>query len=219
MSFRKTLILATIAGVAAVGASANADVIASLTYDDLSGSYNSGTQQFTAAAVNNAFLQSSGDTTRLVPTQGNATFAPGFVSRSVANFVLTCSVVPTGPFAASGVGAFTATDVDGDTITGTLNGVWGRPAPGFIFFNGTLTNVRIVSNDNNFNGEAGAWNTTFPSPEPYEGAIVQLVFGGSTFFTGNFSNRAVGITAQIIPTPGALALLGLGGLAAARRRR
>ena len=141
-------------------------------------------------------------------------------SRSVASFVLSCTVVPlVPPFTASGSGSFTATDVDGDTISGTLNGVWGRPAPGFIFFNGSLSNVRIVSNDNNFNGEVGAWDTRFPSPEPYEGAIVQLVFGGSTFFTGNFSNRAVGITAQIVPSAGSLALLGLGGLVVGRRRR
>lgn len=219
MSFRKTLILVVAAGAASIGASANADVIASLTYDDLSGSYNSGTQTFTAAAVNNAFLQTSGDTTRLVATQSNATFDPGFVSRSVANFVLNCSVVPTGPFSATGVGAFTATDVDGSTITGTLNGVWGRPAPGFIFFNGTLTNVTMQAADGTFNGEHGSWNTNFPSPAPYEGAIVQLVFGGSTFFTGNFSNRAVGITAQIVPSAGSLALLGLGGMVAGRRRR
>jgi len=219
MSFRKTMILVLAAGAASLGASANADVIASLTYDDLSGSYNSGTQTFTAAAVNNPFLQTSGDTSRLVATQSNASFAPGFVSRSVANFVLSCTVVPTGPTSATGLGQFTATDVDGSTITGTLNGVWGRPAPGFIFFNGTLTNVTMTAADGTFNGEVGAWSTNFPSPPPYEGAIVQLVFGGSTFFTGNFSNRAVGITAQIVPSAGSLALLGLGGLVAGRRRR
>jgi uncharacterized protein (TIGR03382 family) len=53
----------------------------------------------------------------------------------------------------------------------------------------------------------------------FEGAIVNLVFGATDFFQTSFAERATGVTAQIIPAPGAMALLGLGGIVAGRRRR
>lgn len=217
---RLTSILATTTAAALIGfaGTANAEVLVSMTYDDLSGSYNHVAQQFTAAAVDNAFLRSAGDSSRLVGPTGSAHFSPGFVSLAdLSNFVLTCSVIPTGVNTASGTGTFTATDADGDTVTGDITGVWGRPAPGFIFFNGVLSNVFL--NGTSFDGSnGGSWDMNLPGDPPYEGALVQLVFGGSTFFTSNFSNRAVGVTAQIIPTPGALALLGIAGVFATRRR-
>jgi hypothetical protein len=52
-----------------------------------------------------------------------------------------------------------------------------------------------------------------------DGALTQIVFGAGSFFTTDFVNAATGVTAQIVPAPGALALLGLGGLVAGRRRR
>lgn len=219
----KTFAIAAVAGMASV---ANADVLVSLTYDDLAGSYDNTLQSFTAAAVNNAFLQSSGDTSRLVgPVTGNALFDAGFVSlASFSDFRLTCSVNPTGPFTATGGGTFTATDINGDIITGDLAGNWGRPAPGFIFFNGALSNVRLLSTASGANGRfegdaGGSWDMNLsPAVSPYTGALVQLVFGGSTFFTSDFSNRAVGVTAQIVPAPGAIALVGLAGIAGLRRR-
>jgi uncharacterized protein (TIGR03382 family) len=219
---RKTTLITVLAASAGLGAMANADVLVSLTYDDLAGSFNTATQTFTANAVDTADLRSSGDASRLVPGTGNASFNAGFVSlASMSDFQLSCTVVPTGPNTAVGGGTFTATDINGDTITGTITGSWGAPAPGFIFFNGALSNVTLNSTGNGlFEGDAGGgWNMNLPQPAPYEGAIVQLVFGGSTFFTSNFANRAVGVTAQIIPAPGAIALVGLGGLAALRRRR
>lgn len=219
---RNSFKIAAVAAVAGAGAIANAEVLVSMTYDDLSGSYNAGTGVFSAAAVDNAFLRSSGDASRLVPGAGNASFNAGFVSLATqSDFQLNCTVIPTGPTTAIGTGTFTATDINGDTITGTISGSWGRPAPGFIFFNGSLTNVTLNSNSNGlFEGDSGgSWNMGLPAAAPYEGAIVQLVFGGTTFFTSNFTNRAVGVTAQIIPVPGAMALLGLGAVVAGRRRR
>lgn len=198
---RYRALLAIAVGVSAASV-ARGDPVASLTYDDLSASYRSATQIFTAQAVNNAFLQSSGDTARVVPTPGNATFAPGFVSRGVANYLFTMSVVPTGPFSATGIGSLTITDATGDTITGLINGTWGRPAPGFIFFNGTLNGVRIQSADGRFDGEQGSWDVDLPGGPVYDGMFVNVVFGGSTFFTGDFNNRAVTITAMIVPPPG-----------------
>lgn len=211
-------------GLAAAGlfaSAAQAEVLATLTYDDLGGSYNAGT--FSAVAVNTPFLHSSGDTSRLVgPNSATATFSPGFEGGAdPAGFNLSLSVVPINAQTASGSGTFTAVDRDGDYITGTIAGTWYYPGPGFIFFNGALSNVTLNAvTDNNFDGTGGgSWDMNLPGGPVFSGALVQLVFGGADFFQTPFGGRATGITAQIIPTPGSLALLGLGGLAALRRRR
>ena len=111
-------------------------------------------------------------------------------------------------------------------ISGQVNGTW-IATPGYIFFNGYLNNVVITpsaSEGTSFDGtDGGSWGLNLPSPPPYEGAVVQLVFGGnpSTFFANSFQDRATGVTAQLIPTPASIALLGLGTVVVAggRRRR
>lgn len=210
--------LAIVAAAFAAG-TVNADVVASFTYDDLSGSYNGG-GAFQARAVDiPGFLQSSGDTSNLVTSQ-NAVFAPGFVSRSPANAVINISVGAfgwNGPNTALGNGNFTFTDVNGVSVSGNIAGDWSSPGAGILFFNGALSGVAFSGPV--WTGEFGAWGTNIPGGPPYDGAIVQLTFSGSGFFNGAFDNRATGSTLQLVPAPGALALLGLGGLAAARRRR
>ncbi|TVQ60595.1 MAG: hypothetical protein EA378_10925 [Phycisphaerales bacterium] len=52
-----------------------------------------------------------------------------------------------------------------------------------------------------------------------DNAIIRIVFDGATGSAGNNRLDNVQITGAFIPAPGAFALLGLGGLAAARRRR
>jgi len=221
MNVSKKLVLSlfTVAGLAAT--SASADVLATLTYDDLAGGYNAGS--FTASAVNNAFLRSSGNTSRLVgPGVASATFEPGFEGGlDPSSFNLTLSVVPINGQMASGAGTFTAVDRDGDFVTGQISGTWFYPGPGFIFFNGALSNVTLVSVVNGtFDGTAGgAWDMNLPGGPVFSGALVQLVFGGANFFQTPFANRATGITAQIVPTPGSIALIGVAGLVGLRRRR
>lgn len=210
--------LAIVAAAFAAG-TVNADVVATFTYDDLSGNYdNAG--HFVARAVDlPGLLQSSGATTNTVTAQ-NADFAPGFVSRSAANAVINIGVSSfgvNGPNTALGSGSFTFTDVGGNTVSGNIAGDWSTAGFGILFFNGALSNVTFSSPV--WVGEAGAWATNLPGGPPYDGAIVQLSFSGSGFFNNAFSDRATGSTLQLVPTPGALALMGLGGLAAARRRR
>ncbi|CAG0967445.1 hypothetical protein PHYC_01061 [Phycisphaerales bacterium] len=226
MNMRATVLAAGAA--LSLAAVANADVLVTLRYDSLAGSYNSALQSFTARAVDTAALRTTGAVSRLVPTAGTATFEAGFVANAgnPADFSLTVSAIPTGnPAIRTGTGAFVSTDRDGDTISGTISGTWRNGGPGFIFFNGTLSDVVITPagqtpESMTFDGTAGgSWDLNLPAQPPYEGAIVQLVFGAPNFFFQDFSDRATGMTAQIVPTPGALVLLGIGGLLAGRRRR
>ncbi len=220
------LLAALVGGVAA---SANAEVIATVTYHDLSGSFaktSTNTGNFTAVAVNTNNLQSAYEASRLVPAAGSAAFEAGFVSNPLnpADFVVNVSVTRLSNTLALGSGNFTVTDRDGDTITGDIiNGVWTSGGPGFIFLNANLTNVRFNDNgalDGAFNGTAGgSFLTSFVAQPPFSGSMTQLVFGASNFFTQSFSDRATGGSFQIVPSPGSMALVGIGGLMVASRRR
>ncbi|GJQ29841.1 MAG: hypothetical protein HBSAPP03_17250 [Phycisphaerae bacterium] len=221
----RSAMLAVLAGSATFAGAET--VLISMRYDSLSGSYNSALQEFRARAADTAALRSTGAVSRLVPTTGTALFEAGFVSAAnSADFDIRVSAIPTGnPLVRTGSGLFVATDVDGDTISGVVNGTWYNGGPGFIFFNGTLSNVILTSSgaapeNGTFDGSnGGSWDMNIPAPQPYEGAIVQLVFGAPNFFLQDFQDRATGVTAQLVPAPGALVLMGLGGLAMTRRRR
>lgn len=218
------IIVAVASGMLASAASADV-VLVSMTFDDLAGSFSTATNTFTAAAVDTATLRSSGDVSRLVPAEGTASYAPGFVSQAdSADFSMSVSVSALNfDGTRSGTGSFTTTDADGDTIVGEINGTWRNLGLGFIAFDGVLSQVFVNDNgaqDGTFNGpNGGAWELSLPAMEPYRGALVQLVLGANGFFSRGFTNRATGVTAQIIPAPGAAALMGLGLVAAGRRRR
>jgi hypothetical protein len=220
-------VLAAIAG-GIVASSANAEIIATVSYHDLAGSFTSsggGNGAFTAMAVNTANLASAYEASRLVAAQGNASFEAGFVSNpfNPADFAVNLSVVNINATTASGTGTFVATDADGDTMSGDMSGIWIYGGPGFIFFNGNLSNVVFSDNgaaDGTFDGtESGDFGMAFPSPQPFYGSVVQLAFGGNNFFQSSFQDRATGGSMQVLPTPGSFALLGMAGLAVASRRR
>ncbi len=215
------------------------DVIAEFQYQNLAAQYVSSsatTGTFSALAVANpSGLQSEGRVSRNVATEGTASFEPGYVaSNPFAGFSITLSVNKTGVGVGTGSGSFVITDADGDTMTGDVSdGAWNLNNTGFPFiaFQGTLSNV--VFNDN---GAAdGIFNGTdlpifsdnfamggFPATAPYAGALVVLSFDINTFFSSDFSyadDIAAQVSGDIVPAPGALALLGLGGVVAGRRRR
>lgn len=219
------------AGGACTVACANTD-LASFSYDSLAGSYTetggagSGVGNFSALAVNLPGLRSSGIVSRVVNPISDARFPRGFMGSALAGFAdfqLNVSVTVTGVGIASGVGTFVATDIDGDQLTGTVTGQWSSQTTNFITFQGALTNVVFVDNgasDNTFDGVTGAVQMSpFPATPPFTGALVQLTFGAPSFFGTGFANRNTAVSAQVIPAPAALALLGMGGLVARRRRR
>ncbi|MBL8999912.1 MAG: hypothetical protein JNK25_02105 [Phycisphaerae bacterium] len=227
---RTAIALAVAAG--ALTSAANAGVILTYTYHDLAGSYaasSADTGMFTAIAVNqNGGLRSAGEVSRTDSNPGSASFEVGFPGGgTMAAFSMTCSFTRDGTFPGilgSGVGSFTATDADGDTITGDVIGTWLFDAVNnFIYLNASLANVLVSDNgnqDDEFNGsQLGDFQISGLGNAPFEGALTQITFGAGNFFFADFQDKATGLTAQILPAPGSLALLGLGGLVAARRRR
>jgi len=219
----RTRIAIALAALAGGIATANADVVLTMTYDDLAGSYTQsspGVGSF--SAVSNA--ESAGEVSRLDGNPGNASFEVGYVNgANSADFALSLSVNVIIPNQiALGSGTLFATDADGDTISADIEGAWLYDTiNNFIFFNGSLTNVVVADNgqlDDLFNGSQFG-DFQLSGMGLTEGAVTQIVFGAGSFFNGNFSNAETGLTAQIIPTPGTLALVGLGGLVVGRRRR
>ncbi len=214
-------IIAAAAGLA-VGTSANADVLLSFGYTDLSGSFDG--SAFHAVAVDNAAFSTSGDVTRLDSVGGTAAFAAGLAfGPTAASVEITIDVTSLGGQLASGAGGFVLTDIDGDTIQGDISGTWTSAGIGGIaFFAGMLNNVTLTSNVNGtFDGTSGgAVDMELPGAGPYEGAFVQLfINSGGGFFDAPFDGISVQVNGEVIPTPGSLAILSLAGLAAVRRRR
>lgn len=198
-------------------------IVASYTYDSLSGSYvvsSPVTGVFTANATSGALLNTVGDFNRILPTSQNASFPAGFVAdANPANISLSVNVTVIGLNQALGTGTLTITDIDGDQFTTGLSGIWTRTALG-VNFNAAMVNPAFVDNgalDGTFNGYAGGWSMDFGT-QPLTGASVALVISSSGFFNTAFSDRPVGVSGQILPTPGALAL-GLAGATVVLRRR
>jgi len=223
-------------GLAFAGAAHASTTVVSMTYSDLSGNYTASSATegiYTARAVDLAgILRSAGNVSRLVPGNGVADFQPGFVSGAdFADFVLSLSVTH-GDSTGTGIGSFTATDADGDTITGNISGNWSIEGD-YIAFVGVMSNVLIQdlgAQDHTFNGSnTGSWDTNFTGyTPPFDGAVVKLTEQTSNFFATNFSNAATGLSAQItsavVPLPsaaiaGSLALAGLGAARGLRRRK
>ena len=225
MRTSNAIVFATLAMATAAG-SAVAGPVVTFTYTNLNGSYvdaGNGTGLFTAQAVNNALLKTDGSVTRVFgPGAGTAVFDPGFFGFSNADFVLNLSVfAKNNAFGiASGAGHFTITDTLGNKLDGDLTGDWVNFG-GATFFNGAISNsvfTPILSGT--FNGNTGFFASNVPG-QPLDGSLVQLFLDapGAGFFDNSFNGVSTGVAGQLIPTPASMALVGLGGLIASRRRR
>jgi hypothetical protein len=209
------LLLVIGSGVLATGAQAQNAIVASFTYDSLSGSYTQAspvTGQFNAVATSGGALNTVGDFNRLLPAFQNAAFPAGFLADpNSANISLSVAVTVTGLNTALGIGNLIITD---------LTGIWTRTAVG-INFNATMTNPVFIDNgpaDGAFNGYTGGWSTNFGTTN-LSGASVSLVLSTTGFFNASYSGRPVGVSGQIIPSPGAVGLALVGAAVAGRRRR
>ena len=212
--------LFAVAGVAATAAVANAQAILTFGFTDVDGSFTASDGSFVGASS----ATTSGDVTRLASPGGTAVFQPGFVGTGFADFSFDIDVMITGAGTADGDGTFTIVDVSGESLTGTIDGQFIQlGSGGIIAFNGLLSGVQFmdVSGDGTFDGPtSGSFSTDLPGEAPYDGALVQLFISGSSdFFASDFSGVSTQVSGEVVPAPATLALLGLGGLAAARRRR
>ncbi len=215
------------AGIATLASAAYADVaLSTFTFSDLDSEY------FTQDGVTGFFTaraggQTSGDVTRLNdPVAETAEYTPAFANddASLADVVFEMSVSNITALSADGIGTFSITDIDGDAITGTLEGTWLRANAGapILFFNGTLSEVAFTAScDGLFEGTDGVGFdlTPFMLNNLFTGGIVQVSFGLDTFFDQSFSGFNSQFSGTIVPTPGAAALLlGAGGVFIRRRR-
>ena len=207
------LFVTALAGTA-VAASAGQPV-ATYTLSDINANYSTVSGMFTASTGS----QSSGDFTR--PAAGEtASFDSGFATTTSSAYNIAIDVTGNNGTTALGTGSFTFSDVDGDLFMGTVSGNWSGNS-GAIFFTGSLTNVTFDTSNGNgsFDGTSGD-SASIPTGGPFVGSIVQLTFNfGGGFFTSNFTNQNTLVDAQLVPAPGAAAILGLTGLVATRRRR
>lgn len=219
--------IAATAGVLALASIAGADVaISTFTFSDLESEYftqDGVTGYYTARAG----VNTSGDVTRLnVPTVETAGFSPAFAldDNSFADVVFSMTVTNITALTADGSGSFSIVDLDGDSITGTLNGMWSRAFAGapVLFFTGTLTNVNFNGNgDGVFAGTDGLGFalSDFLLNNVFSGGLVQVSFGLDSFFDESFSGFNSQFSGVIVPTPGSVALLlGASGIIARRRR-
>jgi hypothetical protein len=115
---------------------------------------------------------------------------------------------------ADATGTITFVDVDGTTISGNLAGSWSGAA-GLPIFSGQLTNVTSIPVTDTFDGHTGSVNMQFADPQPWVGAIVQLV-ATTQWFTPGIPLTAIGgsLDVSVVPVPGAI-LLGILGMGAA----
>lgn len=193
-------------------------------FTDLNGSFTSGSSLFTAVDDGN----SEGDVSRLISPTGDAFFVSGgpggFPGLAAFDLTMTVSAIsPTLATVLPGAGSITMTDVNGDTFTGGVQGTWINVI-GSGNFVGVLTNVAANNNsgDGMFNGNTGSFSLAFPPP-PFVGNILTLAF--QDWFTDgsgalhDFRGSNTLAEGAVIPEPASFALLLVGGLAAAVRRR
>jgi MYXO-CTERM domain-containing protein len=215
------------AALSTLAGAAHADLAATFGYTDMGANWNQGASQLTVGASATNTLNTSGDITNYLgagfPTTAlfNSGFADGSTSAD-SQFTMDLSNITATTADASGT--FMITDINGDTLSGSYVGTWTNQF-GFGFFDGQILAAsynETESGNSVFEGNAGQ---TFAVPtDALTGGLSMLLQMPEWFDSnnGNFNARTTqldGILVSNVPTPGSLALLGLGGLVTGRRRR
>ncbi len=216
-----TAALATLAG------SASADLAATFGFTDMGANWNSSANTLTVGAAETANLSTSGDVTNYLGGGSplTALFNSGFADGlTTADSLFSMELSNITALGADAVGTFEITDVNGDTLSGSYTGTWTNQF-GFGFFDGHISVAQYndtESGNNIFEGTAGQ-GFSVPT-QALEGGLSMLLQMPEWFDSnnGNFNARTTqldGILVNTVPAPGALALAGLGGIVAGRRRR
>lgn len=212
---RQALLTLAIAGTAAGLASGG--IVATFGFTEMNASYDLSTGQF--MAVSNP--DTSGDVSAFNAGVSTALFGPGFSGGATGAFVeISMDITFTdGVTAQASNGSFSIGDADGDVLFGSFSGTWNQIS-GFAFFSGIVDAAQFDSSDGDgvFNGPSGG---SFANPTGMlSGALSMLMFQmGDSLFQSSFENRVASLDGVLVPTPGALAILGVAGLVATRRRR
>lgn len=217
----KTLTTAFATTLCVLAGAASANLVSSFGFTELNASFDLNSGVFSAVADSANGLATTGDVTAYGPGTSTAIFQPGFFTGgSLANADFRMDIISTdGINAVASNGRILITDADGDNLAGSFEGTW-ELRFGFAFFNGEITSAQFNSGGGNgtFDGPGGG---SFGNPDgALIGALNVLMFQmGQNLFTQSFDNRSATVTGMLVPAPGAMALLGLGGLIATRRRR
>lgn len=216
----RTVVAATLLAGAGL---ASADVIASYSFSDLNGSYDAGSQLFSAVADNNADFRTGGDVSSLIGSKGTAQYDTGFLGLGSADVSFQLEVSNITATSADSIGVLSITDADGDTLTASISGSWTILNPfGFMFFTGSSSDYAFTDNgvqDGFFNGSSGAFELAGLANRLLDGAVSLLLQSPGGFAT-SFADASTQSDGIVIPAPGVLALAGLGvaGMAFGRRR-
>jgi hypothetical protein len=207
--------------IAGVAGSVSAQNILSFGFTDMSGSFNSATGVYSAVGMNSGSFVTVGNVNRHIDPIATAIYGAGTAGGRVGITLNVSNIVGNN---AHGMGSLFIEDADGDRFVANVHGDFSLTAPA-IFFNAILSDIAFVPGANTnstFNGPSGgSFPLTFaPATAPFQGATMLLFFDTpGSFFAQNFEARPTQLNGAVIPAPGAAALLGLGGLLAARRRR
>jgi hypothetical protein len=143
---------------------------------------------------------------------GTAQFLAGSWGSGSESLLISMTLSNLTSSTADAIGTITFSDVDGSTIAANLTGSWSAAA-GLPIFTGKLTTVTHTPSTDTFDGHTGSVDMQFVQPQPWRGAIVQLVFTTNWFKTGTILNNTGGsIDVGVVPVPAAviLGVLGLG---------
>ncbi len=214
------------AALSTLAGAAHADLAATFGYTDMAANWNQGASQLNVGASATNTLNTSGDITNYLGDgfPSTALFNSGFADGSTSadsQFTMDLSNITANTADASGT--FMITDINGDTLSGSYVGTWTNQF-GFGFFDGQILAASYNATESGnsvFEGNAGQ---TFAVPtDALTGGLSMLLQMPEWFDSnnGNFNARTTQLDGILVnvPTPGSLALLGLGGLVSGRRRR
>ena len=224
----KATILTGAVALTTLAGAAQADLAGTFGFTDMGANWNSGSGILNVGAEENGNLSSSGDLTNYTEVGAplTALFNSGFADGSTsADSQFTMELSNITGMSADAVGTFMVTDINGDTLSGNYVGTWTNQF-GFGFFDGEITlasyNADTEAGNGMFEGNAGQ---AYAVPAGDMNGGLSMLLQMPEWFdstTGDFQARTTqldGILVNTVPTPGSMALMGLGGLMTARRRR
>jgi len=178
---------------------------------NLSVSYNGAASLTTTGAAG----LTTGAVYRNIAPAGTAQFAAAQWGTQSESLLIAMTLSNLTASTADAIGTITFVDVDGTTLAANLAGTWSSGAD-LPILTGKLTTVTSTPITDTFDGHAGSGvNMQFATPQPWRGAIVQLVATTNWFTAGiPLTSNGGSLDVSVVPVPGAI-LLGILGLSVA----